>query len=83
LGLLLPMGQPQMVVRAQEPQPDTPERKITLVVDYTEYLWWLVKWSNNDISCRFFVEHEGLPTADEIKSFCGTSVYGPWHSRAT
>ena len=82
VGLLVPMGQPQMIVRAQEatppPEGTLPERKITLVVDYTEYLWWLVKWSNNDISCRFFVEHEGLPTADEIKSFCGTSVSNQW-----
>lgn len=78
MGLLLPMGQPQIVARAQEVTPAPPERKITLVVDYTQYLWWLVQWSNNAITCRFFVEHEGWPTGDEIQSFCGTAVYNQW-----
>lgn len=53
-------------------------RLTTINVAYTASEWWLVHWSDNEIGCRFLVEHDGLPTGDEIKTWCGNSLYQTW-----
>lgn len=58
----------------------TPVRQTTVVVPYTENEWWLIHWENNEIVCRLVVEHEGLPTGDEILRSCGTDLYNEWNA---
>lgn len=57
---------------------DGPDRTIWVNVDVTSYDWWLVYWANNTIACQFSIIHEGAPTANEIQSTCGNSVYQAW-----
>ncbi|MEN4011696.1 MAG: hypothetical protein ROW48_06650 [Bellilinea sp.] len=65
-------------VFAEQPTPEAPKRLTSLKVNYTQHEWWLVRWKNNEITCRFLVEHEGLPIADEIRVWCGNTLYNEW-----
>jgi hypothetical protein len=53
-------------------------RESTIVVSYTRYEWWLLRWSDNEIVCQVYIDHEGLPTADEILTDCGGDIYNQW-----
>lgn len=44
-------------------------------VDYTLYAWWIVDWQYNEVHCSFWVDHEGLPTDDDIIIGCGQTFY--------
>ncbi len=56
----------------------TPSRQTTIIVPVTEYEWWMIRWSDNQISCRILVDHEGIPTAGEVLDGCGTELYNAW-----
>lgn len=30
--------------------------------DYTDYVWWLTDWGNNQVACALNVDHDGVPT---------------------
>lgn len=71
-----------MPVRAQQETPEPPEapkRLTTLRVEYTASEWWLVRWKGDEITCRFIVDHTGLPIGDEIRTWCGDSLYAEWN----
>jgi hypothetical protein len=53
-------------------------RQVTIVVPYTAYEWWLIQWEGNQILCRIVVDHEGLPTEDEVLDACGSLLYNLW-----
>ena len=59
-------------MRADDPPPtdDVPVRKATLTIKFTRTFWWLAEWEGNEIVCRLAVEHEGLPTYNEIEGLC-------------
>ena len=65
-------------VLAEEEAPEAPKRLTTLNLSYTTYEWWLVRWKGNEITCRFLVNHEGLPVDDEIRTWCGSAFYNEW-----
>jgi len=65
------------------PTPEATIRKTTLTVAFSETEWWLARWSNNEIACRMYVEHEGMPTGDEILTACGQTVYNQWLATST
>src|SRR5512143_1888851 len=50
-------------------------RQTTIVVTYTRYEWWLLRWSDNQLLCHVYVDHEGLPNANDILTDCGGTVY--------
>ena len=56
----------------------SPDRATTLIVAYTEYEYWLLRWSDNEILCRIFVDHEGLPTTEEVEAACGSELVEEW-----
>jgi hypothetical protein len=56
----------------------TSDRQTTIIVPYTEYEWWLIRWNENQISCRILVDHEGIPTADEVLKACSAEIYNDW-----
>lgn len=75
VGLLLAFkGEP---ARAEDGEGEI-KRETTIIVSYTRYKWWLLRWSDNSILCSFYTNHEGLPTGDEIYTSCGKSVYNEW-----
>lgn len=64
----------------QEAAAQEPERQITLTVAYTQYEWWLIRWEDNEIQCRFLIDHEGLPTAEEVALYCGADLADQWQA---
>jgi len=61
------------------PTPEEEYRRTTnITVDYTAHEWWLVRWKDNEITCRFMIDHTGWPTADDVKTWCGTSKANEW-----
>jgi hypothetical protein len=53
-------------------------RQATIVLAYTRYEWWLLRWSDNQIICQVFIDHEGWPTTDEVLADCGGTTYAQW-----
>lgn len=56
------------------------DRQTTFVVSTTQYEWWLIRWAYNEFVCQIFVEHEGLPTSEEVFNACGKQVYDEWRN---
>lgn len=82
-GLIAITTLQSMPVRAQEETPEpvkAPKRLTTLQVNYTANEWWLVRWAGNDVTCRFIIDHEGLPIGDEIRTWCGDALYAEWNN---
>lgn len=59
-------------------QDSTRQTKIT--VKYTEYEWWLMRWSDNQILCQVFIDHEGLPTVEDVYQSCGDEIGDMWYN---
>ncbi len=57
---------------------DPPDRTEIVTRQVTEYQWWLVRWSDNQLLCEIYTDHEGLPTGREIYYFCGEEIYEEW-----
>jgi hypothetical protein len=53
-------------------------RQAEISVSYTEYEWWLLRWSDNDMVCQVFADHEGLPEGKEVLEYCGNDHYTEW-----
>ena len=53
-------------------------RQTQLTVSYTEFEWWLLRWSDNELTCQLYIEHEGLPTGAEVFKYCGHEKYNEW-----
>ncbi len=65
-------------VSAAGEQPPGPDRFAVITQDYTSYEWWLSKWEDNKVACTITVDHDGLPTGDEIYVDCGKALYKKW-----
>jgi hypothetical protein len=70
------------LVRAQEPATPTPQedapRTTKINVSFNRYLWWVIRWSDNQILCPVWIEHEGFPTLDEVETQCGQPIAEDW-----
>lgn len=55
-----------------------PERKAYITVNITTYEWWLLRWSNSQVVCQVYIEHEGLPEPGEVEYYCGTQIMDDW-----
>jgi hypothetical protein len=76
LSLLLICG--AATVTVARAATDSPGRETTIVVSYTQYEWWLSSWDENVIACVIVIDHEGLPTSQEIYKACGNLIYTEW-----
>jgi len=65
-------------VSAAGEQPPGPDRFAVITQDYTSYKWWLSDWEDNKVACTIKVDHDGLPTGDEIYIDCGKALYDKW-----
>ncbi len=67
------------VALAQDVSPTPPpERSTTIKVSFTLYEWWLIRWSDNQVVCQVWVEHDGLPLPAEVQYYCGDAVLNQW-----
>ena len=62
---------------------EKPNRSTEIIISYTQYEWWLIRWSDNQPQCRIFTEHEGLPTSDDVFIYCGEDLYDAWYETET
>jgi hypothetical protein len=62
---------------------ENPKRTTEIIVPYTEYEWWLIRWSTNQPECRILTDHEGLPNGDDVYIYCGKSLYEEWFKTET
>jgi hypothetical protein len=49
-----------------------------LKVPFTEYEWWLIDWQTNQVLCRFFTDHAGMPTLGDVAVSCGQELANAW-----
>lgn len=56
------------------------DRKAVITASYTTYEWWLLTWSNSQLVCQIYAEHEGWPDNSEIEYYCGQQVLNDWLS---
>jgi hypothetical protein len=78
-GWLFATGKPALLARAQDGG-EQPQRKAVLDVEYTEYTWWLTRYSDNFIVCTLKVEHPGVPNSNEIEGICGKPIAQKWQN---
>ncbi len=57
-----------------------PTRKAEILIAYTEYTWWLMRWADNQLLCQLIIDHEGWPGAEDVANGCETAVYQEWQS---
>jgi len=53
-------------------------RFTTVIVPYTQYEWWLINWTDNSVLCRVLIDHEGLPTFEDVSLDCGSDLANRW-----
>jgi hypothetical protein len=58
--------------------PSGPNRFEEISQEYLSYQWWLTSWKDNSVLCILNVDHEDLPTNNEIYLMCGKKVYDLW-----
>lgn len=54
------------------------KRQTEIVVSYTQYEWWLIRWADNRVMCQVFIDHQELPTGDEVLEYCKNDIYEQW-----
>jgi len=81
LGQINPADQ-AVPARAEAPTstPPVSSRRMSVPVNFTWYDWWLVRWENNEVTCRILVEHEGQPTQAEIRQACTQTRLNQWQA---
>ncbi len=77
LFLLASLAEIGTVQAADNPPAET-GRKATIVMTYTRYEWWLLQWSDNKLMCQVYIDHEGWPTAQDVLTDCGATIYNQW-----
>lgn len=55
-------------------------RTTTIKVPFTEYEWWLLSWQTNDLVCKIYIDHEGVPTTEDVYNDCGVEMGKLWQS---
>ncbi len=55
-----------------------PERTQTIRVTYEIVEWWLTSWEDDQVRCQVFVEHDRIPSGEEIFYACGDAEYEAW-----
>jgi hypothetical protein len=79
LFFIIPILGTGRVRAADEASGDT-IRQATIVITYTRYEWWLLRWSDSQLVCQVFIDHEGWPTTGDVLTDCGGTVYQLWVS---
>jgi hypothetical protein len=76
LASLIPNG--VRGVKAAGDEPPGPDRFTVVFQKYTKYEWWLTDWVDNKVDCSLTIDHEGMPTGQEIYDTCGQALYDKW-----
>jgi hypothetical protein len=55
--------------------PPGPDRITPIQVDYTAYRWWMATYDDNSLACEIIIDHEGLPTGEDVVRDCGQDIW--------
>ncbi len=67
---------PATAARADSIQtPPGPDRVTPIQVDYTAYTWWMATYGDNSLACEIIIDHEGMPTSQDVLLDCGDSIW--------
>lgn len=69
---------PSQALAAPSYQPSGPDRFSVTVVDYTKYIWWMIRWNEKEVECKIVIGHEGMPTPGDVYVDCGQDFYEKW-----
>ncbi|MBI5934931.1 MAG: hypothetical protein HY867_14595 [Chloroflexi bacterium] len=58
--------------------PPGPDRFKAIVVNYTSNTWFLATFRANHIVCKIVVEHEGIPSLEDVYASCGEDITNEW-----
>ena len=72
------VASPNLSLRASLDTPPGPDRYAAILVDYTKYTWWMARFDNRQLACEIIVDHEGLPTVNEVYTECGEDIADEW-----
>jgi len=69
---------PTFNLRAAPDTPPGPDRFASILVDYTINTWWMARFDNSSLACELVIDHDGLPTLDEVYTQCGKTIFNEW-----
>ncbi len=72
---------PGLSLRAALDTPPGPDRYTSILVDYNINTWWMARFDNKSLACEIVVDHEGLPTVDEVYTQCGQDIADEWFNQ--
>ena len=61
--------------------PPGPDRYATITVDYTIYTWWMARFDNKALACEIVIDHDGLPTVNDVYTQCGQDIADEWFNQ--
>jgi hypothetical protein len=69
---------PRFSLQAATNDPPGPDRYTAIIVDYVKYTWWMARFDDKSIACKIHIDHEGLPTLNEVYTECGEDIAEEW-----
>lgn len=76
-----PAPGPSLAPDADSNPPPGPDRFSIIAVEYQSYEWELRRWKDRKVACNLTIDHDGMPTPDEVFRDCGTIIYREWVSQ--
>jgi hypothetical protein len=65
-------------MRAALQDPPGPDRYTAIIVDYIKYTWWMARFDDASVACKIVIDHEGVPTLNEVYTECGEDIAEEW-----
>lgn len=64
--------------RNLQENPPGPDRYTSIIVDYIKHTWWMSRFDDKSVACKIVIDHEGLPTVNEVYTECGEDIAEEW-----
>lgn len=68
-------------LRKSEDTPPGSDRFTSILMDYIIYTWWMARFDDGSLTCEIIIDHDGLPTLNEVYTQCGEDVHDEWISQ--
>jgi len=72
---------PGLNLRAAADTPPGPDRYASILVDYTIHTWWMALFEDSSLACEIVIDHDGLPTLDDVYTECGENIFDEWFNQ--
>ncbi len=72
---------PSFTLRAALDTPPGPDRYTSILVDYNVNTWWMARFEDKSLACEIVIDHEGLPTVNEVYTQCGQDIADEWFNQ--